>query len=174
MLKILLQFWPKNVVLCPFIRPPVLYEICNKIFLKWEPPPPPYKLFKKIEVFFRGLPQSNCALHSYGAIAISAKHDIVRNDLDRHKCRLVIKILKFLYAVVHLQTCTYVLWHTLKLFKYLSTFILKKTNILYMHFTFHIVKLKLNERENTSTEMHCAPLNFIRIYIVISLSLFPH
>ena len=46
--------------------------------------------------------------------------------------------------------------------------------ILYMHFTFHIVKLKLNERENTSTEMHCAPLNFIRIYIVITLSLFPH
>ncbi len=162
-MKILLQFWPKNVVLCPFIRPPVLYEICNKIFLKWELPPP-YKLFKKIEVFFRGLLQ----------IAISAKHDIVRNDLDRHKWRLVIKILKFLYAVVHLQTCTYVLWHTLKLFKYLSTFILKKTNILYMHFTFHIVKLKLNERENTSTEMHCAPLNFIRIYIVITLSLFPH
>ena len=41
-----------------------------------------------------------------------------------------------------------------------------------MHFTFHIVKLKLNEMENTSTEMHCALLIFIRIYFVITLSLF--
>ena len=143
-------------------------------FSQVRTPPPPLQTFLKNRSFFRGLPQSNCALHSYGAIAISAKHDIVRNDLDRHKCRLVIKILKFLYAVVHLQTCTYVLWHTLKLFKYLSTFILNKTNILYMHFTFHIVKLKLNKMENTSTEMHCALLIFIRIYFVITLSLFPH
>ena len=43
-----------------------------------------------------------------------------------------------------------------------------------MHFTFHIVKLKLNEMENTSTEMHCALLIFIRIYFVITLSLFFH
>ena len=60
--------------------------------------PPPYKLFKKIEVFFRGLPQSNCALHSYGAIAISAKHDIVRNDLDHHKC--IPDICPFWYATI--------------------------------------------------------------------------